>query len=82
MWVLILCMCINLVYKMANKNISITEDAYKFLKMLKGRDKIFSEVILDFKEREKKGTGKNLLKFAGVLKGVDWNEREKNEGFS
>ena len=62
---------------MASKNISLTEEAYKYLKMLKGKNKSFSDVVLKMKEAERKGTGKDLLKFAGFLKDVDWEEREK-----
>ena len=63
---------------MASINISLTKEAYNYLKMLKGKDKSFSEVVLTIKNNEvEKGTGKSLLKFAGVLKNVDWSEREK-----
>ena len=66
---------------MASVNISITDDAYRFLKLLKGRDKSFSDVILELKEKDaKKGTGKSLLKFAGVLKNsnINWKNAEEN----
>ena len=65
---------------MASINISITEEAYRFLKMLKGENKSFSEVILDLKNNGniiRKGSKEHVLKFWGVLKDVDWNEREK-----
>ena len=63
---------------MASVNISLTKEAYGYLKMLKGKDKSFSQVILTIKNNEaEKGTGKSLLKFAGVLKDVDWDKREK-----
>lgn len=72
---------------MASVNISITDDAYRFLKLLKGRDKSFSDVILELKEKDaKKGTGKSLLKFAGALKNLDTKRFDKiredlNESF-
>jgi len=63
---------------MVNKNISIKKEAYDFLSSLKVKNKSFSEVILDFKKNEyKKGSAKSLLRFAGVLKNVDWEEKEK-----
>jgi len=63
---------------MTNINISIKEEAYKFLKSLKTRDKSFSDVILEFKET--KGSKERLLSFFGTLnaKGVDWNARERS----
>jgi predicted CopG family antitoxin len=66
---------------MASINISITNDAYNFLKLLKGRDKSFSDVILELKEKDaKKCTGKSLLKYAGVLKNsnINWKNAEEN----
>ncbi len=66
---------------MASINISLTEEAYRFLKMLKGKDKSFSEVVLELKEKDaEKGTGKSLLKFAGVLKNsnINWKNAEEN----
>jgi len=72
---------------MASINISLTKEAYNFLKMLKGRDKSFSEVVLELKEKDaKKCTGKSLLKYAGVLKNLDAKKFDKirenlNEGF-
>ena len=66
---------------MASINISLTEEAYRFLKMLKGKDKSFSDVILEMKKNNaERGTGKALLKYAGVLKDskIDWKEVEKN----
>ena len=65
---------------MASVNISLTEEAYRYLKMLKGKDKSFSDVVIEMKNnRTEKGTGKSLLKFAGCLKNlnIDWNEKEK-----
>lgn len=63
---------------MASVNISLTEEAYRYLKILKGKEKSFSDVILEIRNREaEKGTGRSLLKFAGVLRDVDWDERKK-----
>ena len=58
---------------MTNKNISITEDTYRFLKMLKGRDKSFSGVVLELKNSRtiKKGSKEQVLKFWGALKDSD-----------
>ena len=54
-------------------NISLKEEAYNFLKAFKSKDKSFSDVILDFKE--KRG---NFMDFFGVLKDTDWNDRENS----
>jgi predicted CopG family antitoxin len=66
---------------MANINISIKEEAYQYLKMLKGRDKSFSDVIIEMKGNcsSRKGSKDNVLRFAGVLKdaNVDWDAAEK-----
>ena len=63
---------------MVNINISIKKEAYDFLKSFKTKEKSFSDVILDFKENNyEKGSAKSLLRFAGVLKDIDWEEREK-----
>lgn len=66
---------------MTNMNISLRKEAYEFLRYLKGRNKSFSDVILDFKDREKvvDRSGKSLLKYAGVLKDldIDWELRKK-----
>ena len=51
---------------MSSKNITITEDAYKYLKRLKGEQKSFSEVILSFKERKN-----DVMSYAGALKDAD-----------
>ena len=59
---------------MVNVNISIKEEAYRFLKSLKSMDKSFSDVILDFKREDK---NRNIMRFFGVLKNVDWDIREK-----
>jgi predicted CopG family antitoxin len=50
---------------MATTSITITHEAYNFLKNLKG-NKSFSETILDFKSNSK-----NIIKFAGMLKNAD-----------
>ena len=62
---------------MASVNISIKDDAYRFLKSLKGNNESFSEVILRFKE--KKGSKEAIMKYFGVLKDadIDWSEKEK-----
>ncbi|MEK6847038.1 MAG: antitoxin VapB family protein [Nanoarchaeota archaeon] len=62
---------------MASVNISIKDDAYRFLKSLKGNNESFSEVILRFKE--KKGSKEAIMKYFGVLKDadIDWSETEK-----
>ena len=63
---------------MGSVNISIREEAYEFLRSLKRKDKSFSDVILNFKNEEKKDrSGKSLLRFADKLKEVDWDIREK-----
>ncbi len=67
---------------MVNVNISITREAYNFLKGLKGKDKSFSDVIVEMKEEgnSRKGSKERLMKYFGCLKdkNIDWNEREKN----
>ena len=63
---------------MASVNISVREEAYEFLKSLKSREKSFSDVILEFKKDDKTNrSGRSLLRYAGVLKDVDWRSREK-----
>ena len=63
---------------MTSINISIKKEAYEFLKRFKTEDKSFSDVILEFKENKyEKGSAKSLLRFAGVLKDIDWKKREK-----
>ena len=59
---------------MVNVNISIKEEAYRFLKSLKSTDKSFSEVILEFKRENK---NRDIMRFFGVLKNIDWDIREK-----
>lgn len=56
---------------MGSINIAIKEEAYNFLKDLKAKDKSFSDVILNFKKEQG-----NITRFFGVLKDLDWNEKE------
>ena len=58
---------------MTSINISLKKEAYEFLKNLKAKDRSFSDVILSFKEEHN-----NLMRFFGVLKNLDWHEKEKN----
>lgn len=58
---------------MASMNIAIKEEAYEFLKNLKSSDKSFSDVILSFKKQQK-----DLMRFFGVLKDLDWENKEKS----
>ena len=51
---------------MGSINISLKKEAYDFLNSIRKKDQSFSEIILEFK-KEKKFTGKDLLKYAGVL---------------
>lgn len=66
---------------MASVNISITEEAYRYLKMLKGKEKSFSDTILEMKSRGafRKGSKENVLRFAGVLKdsNINWSKAKK-----
>ena len=66
---------------MASINISLTEEAYNYLKMLKGNKKSFSDVVLNIKQNDfKKGSKENVLRFAGCLKdkNIDWEKVNKN----
>ena len=64
---------------MSSVNISVREEAYEFLSSLKTRDKSFSDVILEFKNNDKKDrSARSLLKYAGALKDVDWKSRERD----
>jgi len=67
---------------MASMNIAIKEEAYNFLKSLKGNDRSFSDVILELRDKRSIGTTKDLLRFAGVLKDadIDWEAKEKRMG--
>ncbi|MBI2108147.1 hypothetical protein HYT54_03405 [Candidatus Woesearchaeota archaeon] len=48
------------------------------MKSFKSKDKSFSDVILELKENKyEKGSAKSLLRFAGALKNLDWDEKEK-----
>ena len=58
---------------MTSINISIKKEAYELLKNLKTKEKSFSEVILSFKNEHK-----DIMRFFGVLKSIDWGEKEKN----
>jgi len=54
---------------MVNINISLTEEAYKYLKMLKGKDKSFSDVVIEMKENScnRKGIKELLMKYHRVI---------------
>ncbi len=56
---------------MGTKTISITDEAYDFLKKMKG-DKSFSEVILSLKADKK-----DIMKYAGALKDADLDSIRK-----
>lgn len=58
---------------MASINIAIKEEAYRFLKTLKSKNKSFSDVILEFKEQKR-----GILRFFGALQDIDWKQREKS----
>lgn len=62
---------------MGSVNIAIKDEAYRFLKSLKGGEESFSDVILKFKE--KKGSKESIMKYFGTLKdeGINWDEKEK-----
>ena len=64
---------------MGSINISIREEAYKFLMSLKTENKSFSDVILDFKNEDKKGDIKTVMKYFGAGKNldIDWVQKEK-----
>jgi len=57
---------------MASKNITITEDAYNFLKKLKTNSRSFSDVILSMKEKRN-----DVMSYAGSLKDVDLDSIDK-----
>jgi predicted CopG family antitoxin len=67
---------------MSSTNISIRDDAYKFLKSLKKKDESFSDVILRFKE-EKGNKDRVMRLFGGPDKeSIDWKKKERDmEGF-
>ncbi len=58
---------------MTSINISLRKEAYEFLKKLKTSNKSFSDIILSFKKEQS-----NVMRFFGVLKDLDWDNREKN----
>jgi len=62
---------------MSSTNISVKDEAIRFLNSLKGKDESYSDVILKFKEKNA-SNGKALLRFAGTLREIDWDEREKS----
>ena len=57
---------------MVSINIAIKKEAYNFLSSLKANDKSFSDVILSFKKEQD-----SVMKFFGILKGLDWNDKEE-----
>lgn len=57
---------------MGSVNISIKDEAYRFLKSIKGKKESFSDAILRFKDQER-----NISRFFGVLKDSDWSSKEK-----
>jgi len=61
---------------MVNINISLTQEAYNFLKSLKGKDKSFSDVVIEMKENNcnKKGIKELLIKYCRV---IDKSELDK-----
>ncbi len=66
---------------MGSMNISIRKEAYDLLSALKGKDKSFSDVIIEVVSERKKGNSRDILKFAGILKekGDDyWKGRKKD----
>ena len=60
---------------MASKNITITEEAYNYLKSIKG-EKSFSETILEIRDKSKNKSSE-FLKYAGCLKDADLESIEK-----
>ncbi|MBI2044215.1 antitoxin VapB family protein [Candidatus Pacearchaeota archaeon] len=64
---------------MGSTNISLKKEAYEFLKSLKDKNKSFSDVVMELKEKDgKRGSKENLMKYFGALKDKkDWNETEK-----
>lgn len=65
---------------MGSMNISIKQEAYDLLNSLKGKDKSFSDVIIEIvNERER--NSKDIMKFAGILKEKKadyWSKRKKD----
>ena len=64
---------------MGSVNISVKDDAYRFLKSLKREGKSFSDVILEFRGKRNERSGKSLLKFSGGLKdmNINWEGKAK-----
>ena len=58
---------------MTSKNISIKEEAYEKLKKLKGKDKSFSDVILELTERSKR----DFSDIIGADIDVEWGEIQR-----
>ena len=60
---------------MGSINISLRREAYEFLKALKTRDKSFSDVVLEFKDR---GATSDVMRLFGALKNanIDWKAKE------
>ncbi|MBI4153239.1 antitoxin VapB family protein [Candidatus Woesearchaeota archaeon] len=56
---------------MTSVNITITKEAYDFLKKLKQQDHSFSEVILLMKKKRQ-----DVLSYAGIFRDVDLTEAE------
>ena len=56
---------------MSSVNISLKKEAYNFLKSLKTKEKSFSDVILEFRQNDN-----DLMRFFGILKEVNWKEKE------
>lgn len=56
---------------MSSVNISIKKEAYDFLKEIKTEEQSFSDAILSFRKES------NIMRFFGMLKDEDWEEREK-----
>lgn len=57
---------------MGSKNITISEEAYEYLKSMKGEEKSFSDVILSIKGRRIE-----VMSFAGSLKDADLESVER-----
>ncbi len=63
---------------MTNVNISLRKEAYEFLKYLKGGDKSFSDVVLEFKERKSnRDMILELFDKKRDLSAIDWKEKER-----
>lgn len=62
---------------MSSINISLKKEAYEFLRSLKNRDKSFSDVVLEFREKNARDDIMNLF---GALKDskIDREARNRN----